>query len=666
MFEDGMSPSLRLIYFLLLSLGLLSAWFGVQELSQVPLGNIQGLAMVGTGMLILAWVVVHPLKPLREVAEDSLLKRIAVRLDPLAQGMLNRPLIYAGMLVGGLAVPLSSNLAFQPWPVLIIWAAGILLFLVGTAQPGILLELRGSVPRLVEGIKAAKWELLAVLALTGFAFLCRGVAVGTIPRNFHGDEGEMGLLARAVLRGELREPFATGFLGHPTLWFFMQALSLRLFGNTIAGLRMLSALLGALAIPALYILVRPLYGRTAAILSAILLTFYHFHIQFSRIGLNNIADPLMMLGTLAAFFHGYRKRSLLSFALAGVLLGLAQYFYFGTRLILIVIFVLLVYLAIKERHRLRNFLGPIEVMGIGFFLSVGPLVRHYLTHPEIYFARMNEYGWIQRGTIPDLQANGQSLLTALMGHAYRSFGLFVTYNEHSPFYDSGIPLLSHGMELLFIVGLVLVLLNLSKLESFALLIWVIGTALFGGFLLWDAPQGQRYLIAAPALCILMALALIQVSQLVGQILGLSRYVQVGLTSLIVVAFSLWNLYFYFYIYTPLNRYALTPTATDIGYYLQKQTGQSYAYMFTPPYLYLEYATIKFVADDPPGANVYDPISSITDLPDPPAGLRPVFIFIPDRLNELQVIKESYPQGELRTYSRPPNLDQPYLYVYEPR
>jgi hypothetical protein len=355
-----------------------------------------------------------------------------------------------------------------------------------------------------------------------------------------------------------------------------------------------------------------------------------------------------------------------SFALAGVLMGLAQYFYFGTRLILVVMFVLVVFLAIRERHQLQTFLGPIAMLGIGFLLTVGPLVRHYLKHREIYFARLAEHGLIQRGNIPDLQANGQSLLTALAGHAYRTFGFFVTVNEHSPFYDSGIPMLSHGMELLFIIGIVLVLLSWRKMENFALLLWIGGTALLGGFLLWDSPQSQRYLIATPALCILMALALVQVSVLLSQILSLSQPVQMRFTGLIVVAFALWNLYFYFDIYTPRNSYALNAGQTEVGYYLQKQAEQSYAYMFTAPYLYLNYGTIKFIAEDPPGIDVIDPLKAVTALPELPSGMHPLFIFIPERLNELDIVKERYPHGKLREYFHTPNTEQPYLYIYEVR
>ena len=659
---------MRLLYFILISLSLVSAWFGMHELSEVPLGNVQGLALVGMGMLILAWVMVHPLKPLSNLDANSFQSRISRRFDPLIQSMLKRPLIYVSMFVGALTVAFATKPALQPWPILFLWSAAIVLFLVGTATPGIRMSSRETVARVVEWARVAKWELWAVLALTILAFLCRGLALGTIPHNVHGDEGEMGLVARAVLRGELRDPFATAFLSHPSLWFFIQALALRLFGNTIAGLRMLSAVMGTLAIPALYIFARPLYGRTVAILATSLLSFYHFHIHYSRIGLNNIADPLMMLVTLAAFFYGYLKRSQAGFALTGILMGLAQYFYFGTRSIPVMVFVLIVYLLLKERRQLQTFSGHMAVMGIGFLLAIGPLLRYYMAHPEVYYGRMVERGLLQKGSIylPDLQANGQSLLTALLGHAYQTFGLFITLNEHSPFYNSGTPLLNHGMDLLFLIGIVLAALSWRKIENFVLLSWVGGAALFGGFLLYDFPQSQRYLIAAPALCILVALAIVQLSILLAQVMGLSPSLQTGFMGMIVAALAFWNLYFYFDIYTPLNSYAENPVTTEVGNYLHSQTGQTFVYMLTPPHFYLNYGNIKFIANDPPGMDIRDPLNSVTALPAPPAGLRPVFIFIPERLNELEVVKQWYPNGNLREYSRPPNAKQIYLYIYEPR
>jgi hypothetical protein len=660
-----MSPSVRFVYFLLLILGLLSLWLGVQELSQAPLGNIKGLAMVAVGMLILAWILANPLKSIDDGDPNSTQNRVLRRLAPLAQALFDRPLLYCGMLLGIAAVIFATRPSLQPWPILLIWGAGVLLFLIGTSAHGNSIPGRQRISQAVEWVQKSKWEILAILTLTVLAFLCRSIYIDRIPFSVHGDEGEMGLQARAVLRGELREPFVTTFLSHATLWFFIQALALHVLGNSITGLRLLSALIGTLAIPALYIFARPLYGRTVAMLAAILLTFFDFHIHFSRIGLNNIADPLMILVTLAAYFYGYRKRSLFGFALAGVLMGLAQYLYFGARLILIIVAVLTVFLLIQERRQLQKFLGPIAAMAIGFILTLGPLLRYYIAHPDTYVARLTEHGLLQRGAVPDLQANGQSLFTALLGHAYRTFGFYIATSDYGPFYNSGIPVLNHGMEILFLIGIVLALLKWRNIEYFTLLIWVAGTALFGGFLLFDPPQAQRYLIAAPAICILAALALVQIGSLLPQLTGLAPRLWQGVTAAIVLALILWNMYFYFGIYTPQDPYAYTPIMTLVGNYLRAQSGQSYAYMLTNPVTFLNYGTIKFLANDPQGVDINDPLTSVTSLVTPPPGLRPVFVFIPQRLGELEIVKERYPKGRLQKYSLPRDPANILLYTYEP-
>jgi len=131
----------------------------------------------------------------------------------------------------------------------------------------------------------------------------------------------MGLEARDVLDGAMRDPFTTGWLSHPTLWFYVQAASLRVFGDSVVRLRMISALLGAATIPALYVFARRPFGARVALSAAALLALYHVHIHFSRIGLNNVADPLFALLTYTCLLAGLRRRSPLLLGLSGLFLG---------------------------------------------------------------------------------------------------------------------------------------------------------------------------------------------------------------------------------------------------------------------------------------------------------------------------------------------------------
>lgn len=660
-----MSPSIRLSYLLLLGISLILAWFGIHQLVNLPAGSAGGLVLLGAAMLLFAGLVAKGPQLLMAMQARVSQTPIARQLDPLVQTLFDRPLMCLGILAGAFAIAVALSPAFQPWPVLILWAAGLMLFLLGVAPRAPRAGIKARVARGWNWALAVRWELLAVLALTLLAFLLRGIALGSIPHNVNGDEGEMGRTARAIIAGDLRAPFSTAWLSHPTLWFFLQALALDLFGNNIAGLRMLSAIIGTLTVPALYVWARPLYGRTVAAIATALLAAYHFHVHYSRIGLNNIADALTIVLSLTAFFYGYRKRSPFGFAAAGVLIGIAQYFYFSSRFVLILVLALLVYLLLFDRRRLFALGGMLGLMLLGFVLAFGPIARYFIARPDTFSARLVDHGLLQNNHLATFATDGQSLLGALADHAYRSFGLFVVVDEHSPFYDAAIPLLDHAMGVLFILSVVVLLVNWRRLEMAALLLWVGGTALFGGFLLIDSPQSTRYVIAAPAVCIMMALALVQIEILLRQIVGLSPRLRAGAMSTIVLALMAWNIYFYFGIYTPSNRYSQTHAVTEIANYLSPQVRQRYVYMFTAPFYPLHYGTIEFVANSPQGTDIVEHLTSIAALPAPPAGLRPLFIFTPERLNELEIVKQRYGGGRLIEYRIQPAGDRTLMYIYEP-
>lgn len=660
-----MLPRSRIIYLILLSGSLLFAWFSLQQLRDTSPAPRSGLWLLGIAVLILAWVVTKAPQYFATAEANLPENGSRAHMNRMSQWLGHRVIFVIALLLGGSVILMAGSPSLQPWLILALWTLGIVMFLVGAFALDDHPASREWLTGVLAWIRERRWELLLVLVLTLLAFLLRGLALVSIPHNVHGDEGEMGMVARAVLRSELRNPFATAFLTHSTFWFFLQALAIRVFGDSIQGLRMLSALFGTLAIPVLYSLARPLYGRTVATLAAALLAGYHFHIHYSRIGLNNIADPTLMMLTLLAFFHGYSKRSWLGFALAGVLMGVAQYFYFSARLIPIVVLTLLGYLAIRDRRRLLEILRKTAVMLLGFLLSGGPLFRYYLMHPDTFSGRLLEHGLLQNGNYVKLQAEGQSLFAALANHAYRTFGFFIAITENSPFYDAGIPLLDHGMEVLFMLGLALALLSWHKLESILLLLWVGGTALFGGFLLWNFPQSPRYVIAAPALCLLLALAIVQIGTVLSQMAIVSSRISSGIISVSVLAIMSWNVYFYFGPYTARNNYASTQALTEIAYYLRPQAQNRYVYMFTSPYFYLNHGTIRFVGNEPAGTDIVETLSSSAAMPAPPPGLAPLFIFVPDRLGELDVVKQQYPHGRLVEYRMQPGNDRPIMFIYEP-
>jgi hypothetical protein len=148
----------------------------------------------------------------------------------------------------------------------------------------------------------------------------------------HGDEGEFGMNALSIVNGERISPFMTGWFFHPNFSFFGIAAMMKIFGTGLFGLRILSALLGALMVVPFYLLVRLWFGVRMAIIASLLLAFMDVGLYFGKLGLNNIETPFFIVTGLYFFFKGVRSLKTLDFVLSGYAFMLTLYFYFGGRL----------------------------------------------------------------------------------------------------------------------------------------------------------------------------------------------------------------------------------------------------------------------------------------------------------------------------------------------
>src|SRR5690606_22371640 len=98
-------------------------------------------------------------------------------------------------------------------------------------------------------------------------------------------------------------------------------------GHHLSALRWPSLIVGTLTIPATYWLCRGLFDKSSAVVVALVLASFPPHIHYSRIGMNNIAEPLFGTLALAALAHAIKTQQRGYYALAGAALGLTQYFY---------------------------------------------------------------------------------------------------------------------------------------------------------------------------------------------------------------------------------------------------------------------------------------------------------------------------------------------------
>jgi hypothetical protein len=356
-------------------------------------------------------------------------------------------------------------------------------------------------------IRTQRSELLLVAGLMTLALVVRVWALSDTIHIFV-DEGNF---AGAVLGfWEPRDPDLlvpiTPVIAFPRLYVYWQSLAIDVLGRNLAGLRLPSAILGALTIPALYLLGRTLFDRTTATIAAALLVALPPHIHFSRLGLNNIADPLF--GTLAFAFLG---RGLVSnrrsdYAVAGACLGLTQYFYEGGRLLfplMMLAWMGIGWLFWQERPPLRGLL----ITGIAAVIVAAPVYYTLLAIDFPIAARMegtalNRTYW--QNVL--LATSGDSALGDHLRHIRDTFLIYVHQPEGSYFYAGHHPLLLVYVSPILLLGAVVALRRFRAPGPLLIVVWVSLTSLANSFMKGntDAP---RYVVALPALALMCAFGL---------------------------------------------------------------------------------------------------------------------------------------------------------------
>jgi len=343
-----------------------------------------------------------------------------------------------------------------------------------------------------------------LLVLMALAAVLRVLALESVPGLLHVDElGSADFPMRHIFpgNGTTINPFVTGNASQPVMYLYLMRLSIAVFGYSISGIRITSAIAGTMAVLATYSTVAIFQDRRTALMSAAIMAAYHYHIHWSRIALNNVWDTLWVPMMLACFAWGWRKDWSGGAVLAGAAAGLSQYFYSGSKIGLI----LLVYVAARlyqeERDRRR-----LIVHGGKFLVSAAaiaaPIAIFAMTNPETYFMRTREVlGWQEVAVV---SAVGEVNLWRYFWHqVWHNFGAFTSIPEITGFYGPGVPFVIGLAAPLFVVGFFWSVWR----RRFLPVLWIISTILFGGFMLGGSPSSSHYVVSIPAVCWLVAVPL---------------------------------------------------------------------------------------------------------------------------------------------------------------
>lgn len=547
-------------------------------------------------------------------------------------------------------IPLKSSQENYTLPTL-AWAASVLLFLLAVAPEPLVwpnwrrlwLENRG--------------VILVALGLTLGALLLRVWQIGTIPATLAGDEASQGLEALHVIQRVLRNPFGTGWLGVPTMSFFFNSLTIRWLGATVVALRLPWVLIGTGTVLLAFLLGRQLKGTAWGLFAAAFVALYHYHIHYSRLGSNQIADPFFLTASLWLLYRGLDKQSRLSFALSGVVCGLAFYFYAGARLTPVVILVILGYLFLREpRHFWRTHNVNLFIMLTAFLITFAPMGQYAIYFPGDFNARLNMVGIIQNGWLAQQAEISGSVWPALWDQFQRAFLAFNFYPDRTVWYGLQQPLLDPFFGMLFLLGLGYATVRLigkkADTRMAPIVAWWWGGMILGGMLTESPPSSQRLVTLTVPTCFFIAQALWEIVQL-GEASYGHRWKQVLLV-IAVFMFGLTSLNTYFNVYTPQRLYGGPHAllATEIVPRLEDLQDEHRFYFLGPPWMYWTFATIPYLLPEAEGADINNPIAAatLTEMVGTDNGA--VFVILPERQSELSILQSVYPTGELETFNSP--------------
>ena len=264
------------------------------------------------------------------------------------------------------------------WDVLILWVISFMVYAITFIR----------LPRLdfKVWLRTYRNDAITVTILTVIAALLRFVALGDVPNVLAGDEGILGNIAVSILNGKFTNMMTTTY-SNSSLFLFIMAGMMKLFGVNAFSLRLLSAISGTLTIPILYIFGRRLFNQRVALISAALLTVSNMHLHFSRIIVTqSIQDALFATLGFYFFITGLEQRSRSRLVLSGLIIGFAIYMYMGARLTIMLIPIYVLFLLIKNRKIVLDNLSNLGAFAGAWLVISAPMINFAIQHSADFWA----------------------------------------------------------------------------------------------------------------------------------------------------------------------------------------------------------------------------------------------------------------------------------------
>ncbi|MBM3334925.1 glycosyltransferase family 39 protein, partial [Candidatus Sumerlaeota bacterium] len=318
------------------------------------------------------------------------------------------------------------------------------------------------------------------------------------------DEGLDGLNALSILHDRpLRLYFENRefFDGKATnaeepLFHYLLAIAIAFAGPTVLALRLTSAIIGTATVGVFYAMVRTIWGRNLALLSALLLAVCRWHVHFSRTSFRTILVPLFACLFFWLWWNGVERRSKIYLILSGIALGLGFYTYFAFQLILPA---WLCYIAMRwlvERDHRGNLRQAFIFTVAAALITVAPLIGYFATHHDVATGRVGALSIFAKDFDSALRTLGHNLWVNIHHFWWRGDHVAKHNVPHMAVFD---PLTAA----VFLVGLISTIFGVRRdLRNLLVLLWAVWISCASVFS-EGAPNLLRTLGMVPAVVLIL-------------------------------------------------------------------------------------------------------------------------------------------------------------------
>jgi len=310
----------------------------------------------------------------------------------------------------------------------------------------------------------SRTDYLILLLLTLLALGVRLYQLDSVPPGWRDDELINTLvISQKMLDGDLAVYYPDAS-GHEFFYHGLNAIMLALFGPTVPGIRWLSAFLGTLAVPLLYLLGRTWFDRPTAVTAALALSLSFWGLMYARFGLRHVTMPVLVLSAFFFFWQGlqhggwaaigsgvpYPAKAWRSYGLTAVFLALGFYTYFAGRGTPLILVAFMGYIWLVERPLFRQqWRYWAAMLGLTLLLAV-PLALNLSQQPESD-ARVAELA------IPIVEAR-QGNFQPLIEYTVETLSMFHSSGDNEWLYNiAGRPLFGPIGAILFWSGVAIAL-----------------------------------------------------------------------------------------------------------------------------------------------------------------------------------------------------------------